>query len=250
MRRCVSGRLQARAAVTALLVVLFPLLGTGVAAAHVTVVSPDSLHGPETIEQGGYSNVTFRVPNEEQHANTVEVRVEFPADTPVATAAVEPVRGWDADIETQTFDEPVEMGDASVTEAVETITWTADDEGTAPGRFQRFTVSLGGVPTNTDELRLPTVQTYDDGTVVEWTESSEGDSAEPEHPAPALRLVEHGTAETVTDDAASEDPAEAATTTPDGPDTLARWLGGLALVITVVGGSAALVYRNRRGGSV
>lgn len=253
MRQFVGFRRFARTVVTAMLVVFFPLAGAGVATAHVTVVSPDSSHGPETIEKGGYSNVTFRVPNEEEAADTVEVRVHFPSDTPVATASVEPVPGWDADITTATLDEPVDMGDASVTEAVNTITWTAGDEGTAPGEFQRFTVSLGGVPTNTERLELPTVQTYDDDTVVKWNESSDPDGGEPEHPAPSLELVENSEMAAAKEGDGSDRGAatddEAAVS--DGADPVARWLGGLALALVAVGSVVvAVADRRRRGGSV
>ena len=63
---------------------------------------------------------------------------------------------------------PIESHGRTITEAVGTVTWTAD-RGTriGPGEFVDFPLSLGPLP-EVDRLVLPAVQTYDDGEVVAW----------------------------------------------------------------------------------
>jgi uncharacterized protein YcnI len=56
------------------------------AAAHVTV-------NPNTAVQGGYTKVTFRVPNESDAASTTKVEVNLPLDAPFASVSLKPVAG-------------------------------------------------------------------------------------------------------------------------------------------------------------
>ena len=48
--------------------------------AHVTV-------NPNTATPGGYTKVTFRVPNETDNADTTKLEVAFPADQPIASGS-------------------------------------------------------------------------------------------------------------------------------------------------------------------
>ena len=80
---------------------------------------------------------------------------------------------------------PIERNGRTITEAVSTVTWTADP-GTriGPGEFADFPLSLGPLPTEVDQLVLPAVQTYDDGEVVAWDQPPAADGSEPERPGP------------------------------------------------------------------
>ncbi|HEV7647592.1 MAG TPA: YcnI family protein [Actinophytocola sp.] len=215
------------------------LLGSGVASAHVTaqVIGEDAA-------QDGYAKITFRVPNEDEKAGTVKLEVSFPTDTPLSGARTKPMPGWQSTVTMTKLAKPVEVNNADVTEAVGKITWTADP-GTriAPGQFQEFEVSAGPLP-ETDQLVMPTTQTYDDKKVVAWDTPTKEGAEEPEHPAPAIALApageggDHhgGTAAAGHDEAAAEshdvDTAAAESSTSD--DT-ARWLGGAGLVVGALG---------------
>ena len=88
----------------------------------------------------------------------------------------------------------MQVGERTLTEAVRTVTWTANP-GTriGPGEFLDFPLSLGPLPTGVDELALPAVQTYDDGEVVAWDQPMNPDGSEPERPAPTVALTpRHG----------------------------------------------------------
>jgi hypothetical protein len=110
------------------------------------------------------------------------------------------------------------MTNLTVTKAVQSITWTAPaGAGIVPGQFQEFTIAVEGLPDNTDELVMPTIQTYDNGDVVNWNQPTVAGQPEPEHPAPSLAM------------AATETPVAQSTS-----DTTARWLGGIGLAIAAL----------------
>ena len=64
------------------------LATAGVASAHV---SARVIGEPAT--QGGYTKITFRVPNEDATAGTVKLEVKFPTDTPIASLSTKAVPG-------------------------------------------------------------------------------------------------------------------------------------------------------------
>ena len=92
-------------------------------------------------------------------------------------------------VETTKLAKPVTTDDGQVTEAVSKITWTATDAGLAPGQFDLFTISAGPLPTNTSKLTFKAIQTYSDGTTVNWIQATVKGAPEPEHPAPVLTLT-------------------------------------------------------------
>jgi uncharacterized protein YcnI len=153
------------------------------AAAHVTV-------NPGDATQGERARVDFRVPNESDTETTVEVEVHFPEDPPISSVSVGKVPGWRAEITYRELAEPVEGGHGEqITEAVESIRWTAEDPEAevGPGEFGEFPVGLGPLP-HVDQLFFPTLQTYSDGEIVRWIEEPQAGS-EPEFPAPSLALA-------------------------------------------------------------
>lgn len=217
-------------------------MGAGTASAHVTAQ-------PGEAAKGGYAKVAFRVPNERPNAGTVQVKVTLPEQYPLSSVRTKPMPGWNVQVERVQI-APVEVAGAQVTEAVHSITWTAQPGNRiGPNEFNEFEVSLGALPTNTDELVMPTTQTYDNGEVVNWDAPPPAEGAEePEHPAPALKLVEEAEGEHSHGGTSHQEPAEKAEA--GSGDNAARWLGGAGLVVGALGlgvGAGALA-RSRNAG--
>jgi uncharacterized protein YcnI len=191
------------------------------ASAHVTV-------NPNTATQGGYTKVTFRVPDEKDTANTVKLEVTMPEDNPIASVSVKPVPGWTVAPVVTKLKNPIKSDDGDVTEAVTKITWTADPSGVIkPGQFQEFDVSLGPLP-KVDQLVFKALQYYSDGDVVRWIEEPSAGQPEPEHPAPVLKLMAAN---------ATTPAANTATATSDDNSSsngLATGLGIAGLVVAVI----------------
>ncbi|QKW20879.1 YcnI family protein [Kitasatospora sp. NA04385] len=239
--------LSARRSLGALALAGAALLASAVpAAAHVTVQSGNA-------QQGGYTAVAFRVPNESDTASTVKVEVNLPADHPMASVRTQPVPGWTAVMEKSKLDKPLDSHGQQITEAVTKITWTAND-GTkiAPGQYQDFSVSLGALPTDTDKLTFKALQTYDNGDVVRWIEEAKDGQPEPAKPAPTLKLTKAAAAapsaaadQHSTDSTGKQESAAAA---PKGSDSTARTLGVVGIVVGVVGAALGVAGLRRRSG--
>jgi len=206
------------------------------ASAHVSV-------DPGQAAAGSYAVITVKVPNESETASTSRVELTLPTDTPFTSVRYVPVAGWSAELVRTTLPEPVEVGEATVTEAVTSVIWTADaDSEIADGELQLFPISVGPVP-DTGSISLPADQTYTDGSVVSWSE--EGEDAE--HPAPVL-YVNDAPAEDHHAGAAQDEDAEATTATAStdgGDDVLARVLGIGGLVVGVIGIVLAVTARRK-----
>jgi uncharacterized protein YcnI len=219
------------------------LVGAAPAFAHVTAQ-------PGTAEQGSYAVIALRVPTESDTAGTVSLQVTLPTDHPITSVRTTPRPGWSATVTRAPLDQPVEVHGRTITEAVRTVTWTADPGvRIGPGEFADFPLSLGPLPTDADRLMLPAVQTYDDGEVVAWDQPPAADGSEPERPAPLVTLTpptdgghDHAAAGTV--------PAAVADTSgPTGTtDTTARWLAGGGLLVGALGLGVGIgaVLRSRR----
>ncbi|ONI82100.1 nuclear export factor GLE1 [Saccharothrix sp. ALI-22-I] len=226
---------------------ILSLTTAGLASAHVTASTP------KDAVQGGYTKVTLRVPNERADAGTVKLELTLPAEYPLASVSTKPTPGWKVEAVKEKLATPVKSHGRDVTEAVRTVTWTAEP-GTRiePGQFNEFDLSVGPLPDNTEQLVLPTKQTYDSGEVVDWNAPPPAEGAEePERPAPVLKLVAstegdaHGTATAVATADTGHSAAAAAST-----DDTARWLGGAGLAVGALGLGlgAGAVLRSRRAG--
>ncbi|MDQ2583112.1 YcnI family copper-binding membrane protein [Saccharothrix yanglingensis] len=226
----------------------FLVLGTaGLASAHVTASTP------APAKQGGYTKVTLRVPNERPDSGTIKLELTLPAEYPLASVSTKPVPGWKAVAVKEKLATPVTSHGREVTEAVRTVTWTADPGSRiGPGEFNEFDLSIGPLPDNTGQLVLPTKQTYESGEVVDWNAPPPAEGGdEPERPAPVLNLVEgdgdaHGSpTATATAETDSHDASAASAT-----DDTARWLGGAGLAVGALGlgFGAGAVLRSRRAG--
>jgi uncharacterized protein YcnI len=198
------------------------------ASAHVTV-------NPGTATQGGYTKVTFRVPNETDNTDTTKLEVNLPTDTPIASVSLKPVAGWTAVTVESKLATPVTTDDGQVTEAISKITWTATSAAAIkPGQFQEFDVSLGPLP-KTGQLVFKALQTYSDGTIVRWIDEPASDGTEPEHPAPTLKLTPADATAAAAPVAGAPTVTAAASTDGDGDGT--PWgvagvvLGLIALVL-------------------
>lgn len=230
-----TTRFIARAGVVAVAAGVATLLGSGLASAHVTA----KVLG-EAAQQGGYSKITFRVPNEDDAAGTVKLEVKLPADAPITSARTKPMPGWTAQIVKAPLDKPVTVHGAEIKEAVSTVTWTAA-AGTriAPGQFEEFELSVGPLP-ETDQLVIPAIQTYEGGKVVAWDQPP-AEGTEPEHPAPVIDLAPEGEdahgggAAPAVENAASESDDHSTEAAAAGTDDTARWLGGAGLVVGALG---------------
>jgi periplasmic copper chaperone A len=220
------------------------------ASAHVTVSSPDAA-------PGGYGKLVFRVPNESDTAATTKLQVTFPADAPFASVSTKPLPGWNVQVDEVKLPEPVEVGDLTLTEAVRTVTWTADGPGIEVGMFDEFELSVGPFAEDATTLMFPAVQTYADGEVVRWNQPTPEGGAEPEHPAPVLDLtaVESDSGHGSDSDAeeadmavtSSESDSSGADAPNDDSDALARTLGVGGLVLGLAALGSTLMLR-RRGG--
>jgi uncharacterized protein YcnI len=217
----VSRRWGNRLAGLAAVCVLALLTLVGTASAHVTA-------NAGAAKQGGFTKVSFRVPNERDTASTTQLEINFPPDHPMAFVSTRAVPGWTSTVEKTKLDKPIKSDDGEVSEVVSKITWTGGK--VAPGAFEEFDVSMGPLPTDTDELVFKALQTYDNGEVVRWIDTAPEGAAEPVHPAPVLKL-------------APADAAQAATVTMGGaPSATGTWgvvlgIGGivLGLVGTILG---------------
>jgi len=150
------------------------------ASAHVTVK-------PDAAAKGSFSVFSFAVPNESDTASTVQVEITFPTDHPIAFVSVQPIPGWTWKAETTQLAKPLKTEDGEVSQVVSKVTWSGGSIG--PGEFQLFTVSAGPLPTTGKQVEFKAVQTYSDGQVTRWIESTPKGGPEPEFLAPVLKLV-------------------------------------------------------------
>ncbi|WSK35897.1 YcnI family protein [Streptomyces tubercidicus] len=219
-----------------------PLVGAAAVGSVVLLAAPAFAHvsvqpaGP--APKGGYATVNFKVPNERDDASTVKLEVTLPTDRPLASVMPQPVPGWKIDVKKSKLAKPIEMHGEKINEAPSKITWTAEDKGVEPGRFQQFPVSVGMLPEDADQVVFKALQTYDDKEVVRWIEPTKEGAPEPENPAPVLQLTaaedEHGGADAKSGDKGHVKSAAAGQDAADG-DTTARVLGAVGIVVGLIG---------------
>ena len=127
------------------------MAAAGVAWAHVVV-------HPEEAPAGSYQKFDVSVPTEKD-IPTTQIQVEVPEGFTVT--GVQPVPGWQSEFEK----------DGGI---VKSITWSGGQIN--PEEFQEFSFQAR-TPEETGEYSWRAIQTYQDGSVVEW--SGEPDSEEP-----------------------------------------------------------------------
>ncbi|WP_307856630.1 YcnI family protein [Catenulispora pinistramenti] len=235
--------------------VLVVLALAGPASAHVTI-------GPDTTAKGGSDvELTFRVPNEEDQANTTQLEVDFPTDKPITGVLPEPTPGWTVKVDDVTLATPIKTDDGTVTQVVQRITWSGGQ--IPPGQYQGFRVMLGSLPDNADSLTFKALQTYSNGDVVRWIDVQQPGQPEPDHPAPVLTLTAAApdgaspsapssqVTATATASAPASSPSSAGiTASAKTSDSTARGLGIAGIVIGVLGlaaGAFGITAARRKG---
>jgi uncharacterized protein YcnI len=219
------------------------LVLAGPAAAHVSI-------DPDEAEQGGYSVVNVRVPNERDNASTIRLELHLDPEHPLSSVMPQPVPGWEVSVETEELDEPMEVHGSEITEAASTITWTGGE--IAPGTFQQFPLSIGPLPEDADRLVFDAVQTYDNDEVVRWIEEPVEGQAEPEFPSPVLQLAPAAAAaEEEEEEGAAAPEADAASTETtsdeaDAGDTTARVLAVAGIAVGAAGIAFGVLAGRRR----
>ena len=233
LRRRILARVGVGIGATAAALLALP----GIAQAHVTVQ-------PGSAEGGGFSVVSFRVPNERDNASTTQLRVTLPQDQPIGSVQTTPVPGWRISTATRQLDQPIEMFGEQLDTVVSEVTWTATGGGIRPGQFQDFDLSLGQLP-KSGKLVFNTLQTYSSGEKVNWNQVSADPSVEPEHPAPVLTITpaaaDEGAAPTDTGSQEEQVTSQSDTVLTS---TLPLVVSGAALVLSLV----AVVLARRRNG--
>ncbi len=177
---------------------LLTLAVAGPSWAHVTVA-------PEEVAAEDYETLTVTVPTEKE-VPTTEVRVEVPDGFTVS--GVQPVPGWDYEFE--------EDGGL-----ITSVTWSGGEIG--PREFQQFLLSAQA-PEEPGEYPWRAFQTYEDGSVVEWTGPPDS-----EEPASVIEVVSGGSEHPQSSPKASEASAS-------------QKAGGQSEVLADTGGTNPAVY--------
>ena len=188
-----------------LLLVVSGVLGVG---AMLAVSAPALAHvvvSPEEVTAGDYETLTISVPTEKE-IPTTGIRVEVPEG--FLLSGVQPVPGWE-----HAFEE-----DGGVVTAV-----TFSGGEIRPREFQQFLVQAQA-PEEPGEYPWKAIQTYEDGSVVEWTGSPDS-----EEPASVIEVASGGSE----DSPSSPQPSEGSTS---------EKAGGEAEVLADTGGTNLAVY--------
>ncbi|MBA9046839.1 MULTISPECIES: YcnI family copper-binding membrane protein [Streptomyces] len=242
--RAATRRTAARVAAGAAVAGTAVLALSAPAFAHVTV-QPEG-----AAAKGSYAVVDVKVPNERDNASTTKVEVNLPADHPLASVMAEPVPGWSVQLTKTKLAKPLTVHGDKIDQAVTKVTWTADGKGIEPGYFQKFPLSVGALPDNTDQLVFKALQTYSDREVVRWIEVPQAGQDEPQNPAPVLQLTaaadEHGAA--AAQDASDDKKQNTAAAADSGSssDTIARVLGVAGIVVGAAGVAYGVLAGRRR----
>ena len=166
--------------------------------AHVVV-------SPEVVTAGDYETLTVSVPTEKE-IPTTKIRVEVPEG--FLLSGVQPVPGWE-----HTFEE-----DGGVVTAV-----TFSGGEIRPREFQQFLLQAQA-PEEPGEYPWKAIQSYEDGSVVEWTGPPDS-----EEPASVIEVVSSGSEHPQS----SPQPSEA---------SASQKAGGAAEVLADTGGTNLAVY--------
>ena len=217
-------------------------VGLGAASAHVTVT-------PDATEEGGFTQLTFRVPSESKTATTTKIKVDLPTATPFTSVRIKPFPGWTAEIARGTLPQPVTAEGVTITEAPLSVTWTANDAESqlSADPYQTFSLSVGRLPKSGTTVLLPAAQTYSDGSVRNWDDPAVEGQDEPQDPAPSFVTTapetgQQGHADTVAAETAVE---PAASVNTDAPVPTLTWAALAAGLLGLTAGIVALLSGRR-----
>uniref|UniRef100_A0AAU2JQ06 YcnI family protein n=1 Tax=Streptomyces sp. NBC_00049 TaxID=2903617 RepID=A0AAU2JQ06_9ACTN len=220
------------------------LVLSGPAFAHVGVQ-------PGEATKGGYATINFKVPNERDNASTTQLEVNFPIDQPLSSVMPQDVPGWTVTVEKSKLDKPLTVHGKQINEAVTKVTWSGGK--IEPGKFQQFPLSVGKLPEDADQMVFKAIQTYDNNEVVRWIEEAKEGAAEPQNPAPVLKLTaakgadHHDGGDKNADKNAAKDTKDGhdEAAGKHGSDTTARALGIAGIVIGLGGVAFGIASRRR-----
>jgi periplasmic copper chaperone A len=224
----------------------FLTVGLDAASAHVSVT-------PDATDEGGYTQLTFKVPSESKTATTTTIRVDLPTATPFTSVRVKPVPGWTAEIAKGKLPQPVTVDGATVTEAPLSVTWTANDVQSqlTEDQYQAFSLSVGRLPKAGTTVLLPAAQTYSDGSVRNWDDPVVAGQGEPQDPAPSFTTTvsstsQHGHASAT---AAETAVVPAASVSTEAARPALTWVAFAAGLLGLTAGVAAFLRagRTRKG---
>ena len=193
------------------------------------LAGPASAHVEPTIEEapaGGYATFALVIPHgcDGEGGDTVKVEVQLPEGIEAATPQFLP--GWEATVD--------ESGPV-------VVTW---EGGPLPhDQFQEFGLSVLMPETPGETVTFPTIQTCESGEEVAWVEETPEGGEEPEHPTPAIALVEsegehgHGAEEETTDTTVADEHGDeaAAADTGSSDEDANQGLAALALILGTLG---------------
>jgi uncharacterized protein YcnI len=201
----------------ALLSSLLTLAVAGAAWAHVVV-------SPEKVPAGEFETLTVTVPTEKE-VPTTEVRVEVPEGFTVF--GVQPVPGWNYQFEE----------DGGV---ITSVTWSGGE--LRPREFQQFLLSAQA-PEESGEYPWRAFQTYEDGSVVEWTGPPDA-----EEPASVVEVVSSGSHASGESGSRQTGAEPAGDTLPDsgGTSLVAYGAYGIVGAVALILGAAMAVLLRRR----
>jgi uncharacterized protein YcnI len=188
-----------------LLFVISVVLGLG---AMVAMSAPAWAHvvvSPEVVTAGDYETLTVSVPTEKE-VPTTKIRVEVPEG--FLLSGVQPVPGWEHSFE--------EKGGV-----VRAVTFSGGE--IRPREFQQFLLQAQA-PEEPGEYPWKAFQTYEDGSVVEWSGAPDS-----EEPASVIEVVSGGSEPPQS----SPKPSEA---------SASQKAGGQAKVLAETGGTNLAVY--------
>jgi len=212
------------------------------ASAHVSLET-------NTATPGTFDTLTFRVPNEATDGSaTNKVTLTLPDDKSLlSSVSYLPVPGWTTELVTTKLPAPIVNGDATTTEAVTQVIWTATAGSEyGEGTLGVFKVFVGPIP-KVGKITLPVDQEYTDGKVVSWSQAADGDN-----PAPVLYVTEQPVVDHDADSApvtqVTSEETHAAASSSGGSDLVARVLGGLGLLLGAVALVIAVVGRRPAAG--
>jgi uncharacterized protein YcnI len=205
------------------------------ALAHITVT-------PSSASQGSAAELTFRVPNEGTNADTTKIQIAIPANAPIAQLLVRPVPGWSSQVQTVQLAKPVTTDDGTFSVAVSEVTWYGGK--ILPGQYQDFAVSADPLPSGVSQLVFKALQTYSNGDVVRWIDTSEPGGPPSAHPAPVLQLTSADSPASAAD-RPSVTSATSATSAASGPSS--DWVARGLAIAALAAGLLVLAARLLRG---
>jgi uncharacterized protein YcnI len=229
------ARTSAVAALAAAAFVLLP----GTAAADVTVAASRAESGARDV------TITFRVTNDDPAVATTGLQVFLPTARPLLGVAPVAPDGWTATVGTAVPTSPVVVDGVPIPEIATSIAWeggTLDGDG-----YAVFPVDVDRLPDGAGPLRFRVIQTFADGSTVEWSDLVPYGAPAPRYPSLVVPYSDTPAAPAASDQGAGHQHGAPVLDVPAGAGS-PWWTVGLGATLgaLVAAGSVALGRRQRR----